>query len=70
MIARGLHLPKSLAGRLLRSVRLLWANWQLQCLREERELYTQAGLAGPIYQRNSRTQELSLLRRISQIEGL
>ena len=66
---RVLPTRRSLWFRLVRACRLRVLRWQLDCLRDERQAYQEAGLRiGPIYLRNSYQQELGLLARIRQLE--
>jgi len=54
--------------RLYIALRLRHLNWQLACLRDERERYVEAGMVGPIYELNSRTKEIELMKRICNLE--
>lgn len=54
--------------RLLKGTRARLLRWHLACLRDERALYTEAGMVGPVYLRNSREMELQLLARLRELE--
>lgn len=43
--------------------------WQLACLRDEQRLYVDTGHAGPIFERNTRQQQLEVMARIRQLSN-
>lgn len=69
MTARVIPTRPGLRRCLVRSIRLAWLRWNLECLRDEREHYSSLGWAGPIYMRNSFQQELQLRARIRSLDS-
>ncbi len=52
-----------------RAMRVALLNWELNCVRDERAGYEAAGAIGPIYHRNSLTQQRELMTRIRELEA-